>query len=262
MNAPPLNPALPLAGKRGLVTGIANADSIAWGCAKAFRAMGAELAVTYLNDKALPHVEPLARQVDASLLMPLNLLNEGELEAVFDRVTAEWGQLDFVLHSIAFAPRADLHGRVTDCSREGFLQAMDVSCWSFIRMAKLAEPLMTQGGALFCMSYYGSQMVVEHYNMMGPVKAALESATRYLAAELGPQGIRVHAISPGPLKTRAASGIAEFDALLDRAQSKAPARSLVSIDDVGEATAWLATDAARLMTGQTLYIDGGYHIID
>ncbi|RSE82342.1 enoyl-ACP reductase FabI [Achromobacter denitrificans] len=253
---------LPLAGKRGLITGIANTDSIAWGCAKAFRALGAELAVTYLNEKALPHVEPLARQVDASLLLPMNLLNDGELESVFDCIETDWGQLDFVLHSVAFAPRADLHGRVTDCSRAGFLQAMDVSCWSFIRMAKLAEPLMPQGGALFCMSYYGSQMVVEHYNMMGPVKAALESATRYLAAELGPQGIRVHAISPGPLKTRAASGIAEFDALLDRAQSKAPARSLVSIDDVGEATAWLATDAARLMTGQTLYIDGGYHIID
>ncbi|MBB1626121.1 enoyl-ACP reductase FabI [Achromobacter sp. UMC71] len=257
-----MSAALPLAGKRGLVTGIANADSIAWGCAKAFRAMGAELAVTYLNDKARPHVEPLARQVDASLLMPLDLLQDGQLEAVFDRITEQWGGLDFVLHSIAYAPREDLHGRVTDCSRAGFLQAMDVSCWSFIRMAKLAEPLMPGGGALFCMSYYGSQMVVEHYNMMGPVKAALESATRYLAAELGPQGIRVHAISPGPLKTRAASGIAEFDALLDRAQAKAPARSLVSIDDVGEATAWLATDAARLMTGQTLYIDGGYHIID
>lgn len=257
-----MSAALPLAGKRGLVTGIANADSIAWGCAKAFRAMGAELAVTYLNDKARPHVEPLARQVDASLLMPLDLLRKGELEAVFERIAAEWDGLDFVLHSIAYAPRDDLHGRVTDCSRAGFLTAMDVSCWSFIRMAKLAEPLMPCGGALFCMSYYGSQMVVEHYNMMGPVKAALESATRYLAAELGPQGIRVHAISPGPLKTRAASGIAEFDALLDRAQAKAPARSLVSIDDVGEATAWLATDAARRMTGQTLYIDGGYHIID
>lgn len=257
MNAP-----LPLAGKRGLVTGIANADSIAWGCAKAFRALGAELAVTYLNAKARPHVEPLARQVDAPLLLPLDLLREGELEAVFKRITREWGGLDFVLHSIAYAPREDLHGRVTDCSRDGFLTAMDVSCWSFIRMAKLAEPLMPAGGTLFCMSYYGSQMVVEHYNMMGPVKAALESATRYLAAELGPQGIRVHAISPGPLKTRAASGIAEFDALLDRAQAKAPARSLVSIDDVGEATAWLATDAARRMTGQTLYIDGGYHIID
>lgn len=253
---------LPLAGKRGLVTGIANADSIAWGCAKAFHALGAELAVTYLNDKALRHVEPLARQVEAPLLLPLDLMREGQLEAVFDSVAAEWGQLDFVLHSIAFAPRDDLHGRVTDCSREGFLQAMDVSCWSFIRMAKLAEPLMRNGGALFCMSYYGSQMVVEHYNMMGPVKAALESTTRYLAAELGPQGIRVHAISPGPLKTRAASGIAEFDALLDRAQAKAPTRSLVSIDDVGEATAWLATDAARRMTGQTIYIDGGYHIID
>lgn len=257
-----MSAALPLAGKRGLVTGIANADSIAWGCAKAFRAMGAELAVTYLNDKARPHVEPLARQVDAPLLMPLDLLREGELEAVFERIATEWGGLDFVLHSIAYAPRNDLHGRVTDCSRAGFLTAMDVSCWSFIRMAKLAEPLMPTGGTLFCMSYYGSQMVVEHYNMMGPVKAALESATRYLAAELGPQGIRVHAISPGPLKTRAASGIAEFDALLDRAQAKAPARSLVSIDDVGEATAWLATNAARRMTGQTLYIDGGYHIID
>ncbi len=253
---------LPLAGKRGLVTGIANADSIAWGCAKAFHALGAELAVTYLNDKALRQVEPLARQVEAPLLLPLDLMRDGELEAVFDTVANEWGQLDFVLHSIAFAPRDDLHGRVTDCSRAGFLQAMDVSCWSFIRMAKLAEPLMRNGGTLFCMSYYGSQMVVEHYNMMGPVKAALESATRYLAAELGPQGIRVHAISPGPLKTRAASGIAEFDALLDRAQAKAPTRSLVSIDDVGEATAWLATDAARRMTGQTIYIDGGYHIID
>lgn len=253
---------LPLVGKRGLITGIANADSIAWGCAKALRAMGAQLAVTYLNDKARPHVEPLARQVEASLLMPLDLLRDGQLEAVFSRLADNWGSLDFVLHSIAYAPRDDLHGRVTDCSRVGFLQAMDVSCWSFIRMAKLAEPLMPHGGTLFCMSYYGSQMVVEHYNMMGPVKAALESATRYLAAELGPQGIRVHAISPGPLKTRAASGIAEFDALLDRAQAKAPARSLVSIDDVGEATAWLATDAARRMTGQTLYIDGGYHIID
>ncbi|AZY48391.1 enoyl-ACP reductase FabI [Bordetella avium] len=253
---------LPLAGKRGLVTGIANEHSIAWGCAKAFRAMGAELALTYLNDKAHVHVEPLARQIEASLLMPLDLMRAGELESVFERVTQTWGSLDFVLHSIAYAPRDDLQGRVVDCSREGFLTAMDVSCWSFIRMAHLAEPLMPQGGTLFCMSYYGSQMVVENYNMMGPVKAALESATRYLAAELGPQGIRVHAISPGPLKTRAASGIAGFDDLLYKAQEKAPIRSLVDIDDVGEATAWLATDAARRMTGQTLYIDGGYHIVD
>lgn len=252
----------PLEGRRGLVTGIANEHSIAWGCAKAFRRLGAELAVTYLNEKAKPWIEPLARQVEAPILMPLDLREPGALQAVFERIGQEWGRLDFALHSIAFAPKDDLHGRVVDCSREGFLQAMDISCWSFIRMAALAEPLMTDGGALFCMTYYGSQMVVEHYNMMGPVKAALESATRYMAAELGPQGIRVHAVSPGPLKTRAASGIGHFDELLEKAQSKAPARSLVSIDDVGIAVAYLATDAAKLITGETLYIDGGYHIID
>jgi enoyl-[acyl-carrier protein] reductase I len=251
-----------LEGRRGLVTGIANDQSIAWGCAKAFRGLGAELAVTYLNEKAKPHVEPLARQLEAGLTAPLDLRREGELEALFAQITVRWGRLDFLLHSIAFAPMDDLQGRVVDCSKTGFLQAMEISCWSFIRMAKLAEPLMERGGALFCMSYYGSQMVVEHYNLMGPVKAALESATRYLAAELGPKGIRVHAISPGPLATRAASGIGHFDELLAKAQAKAPARSLVSIDDVGLATAYLATDAARLITGQTIYVDGGYHIID
>jgi len=251
-----------LEGRKGLVTGIANAQSIAWGCAKAFRGLGAELAVTYLNDKAKPFVEPLAREVEATLVMPLDLRIEGQLEAVFARIEKEWGRLDFVLHSIAYAPKEDLQGRVVDCSKAGFLLAMEISCWSFIRMAKLAEPLMDRGGALFCMTYYGSQMVVEHYGIMGPVKAALESATRYLAAELGPKGIRVHAISPGPLKTRAASGIPEFDELLHKAQAKAPVRSLVSIDDVGLATAYLATDAAKLITGSTLYIDGGYHIID
>ena len=251
-----------LDGRKGLVTGIANDQSIAWGCAKGFRALGAELAVTYLNERARPHVQPLAEQLEAPIVAPLDLREEGQLEAVFEEIRQRWGRLDFLLHSIAFAPRDDLHGRVVDCSKAGFLQAMDVSCWSFIRMAKLAEPLMDRGGALFCMTYYGSQMVVENYNLMGPVKAALESATRYLAAELGPKGIRVHAISPGPLKTRAASGIAEFDELLNKAQAKAPMQRLVSIDDVGLATAYLATDAARLLTGETLYIDGGYHIID
>ena len=251
-----------LKGKRGLITGIANDQSIAWGCAKAFRALGAELAVTYLNDKARRHVEPLAAELGAEILMPLDLRVDGQLEAVFDTMRQRWGSIDFVLHSLAFAPMVDLHGRVVDCSREGFLQAMDISCWSFIRMAHLAEPMMPNGGTLFTMTYYGSQLVVENYNIMGPVKAALEASTRYLAAELGPKGIRVHAISPGPLKTRAASGIAEFDALIEKAQSKAPARSLVSIEDVGAATAFLALDAAKLMTGETLYVDGGYHIID
>jgi enoyl-[acyl-carrier protein] reductase I len=251
-----------LEGRKGLVTGIANDQSIAWGCAKAFRFLGADLAVTYLSEKAKPHVEPLAREADAEILLPLDLREEGQLEAVFEEITRRWGRLDFLLHSIAFAPRDDLQGRVVDCSRAGFLQAMDISCWSFIRMAHLAEPLMDRGGALFCMTYYGSRMVVENYNLMGPVKAALESATRYLAAELGPKGIRVHAVSPGPLKTRAASGIGHFDELLDKAQEKAPMQRLVSIDDVGMATAYLATDAAKLITGETIYIDGGYHVID
>jgi len=255
-------PNLGLEGRKGLVAGIANESSIAWGCAKAFRGIGAELAVTYLDERAKPYVEPLAQRLEAPLLLPLDLRVEGQLEAAFDRIAAEWGRLDFLLHSIAFAPKEDLHGRVVDCSKEGFRIAMEVSCWSFVRMAKLAEPLMREGGTLFCMTYYGSQLVVEHYGIMGPVKAALESATRYLAAELGPKGIRVHAISPGPLRTRAASGIPHFDEMLARAQEKAPARSLVSIDDVGLATAYLATDAGRLITGETLYIDGGYHVID
>jgi enoyl-[acyl-carrier protein] reductase I len=251
-----------LEGKRGLVVGIANDQSIAWGCAKAFRALGAELAVTYLNDKAKKFVEPLARELEAEILMPLDVGTPGQMEAVFKRIEKDWGRLDFLVHSIAFSPKEALRGRVVDVPRDGFLTTMDVSCWSFIRMAQLAEPLMKKGGTIFTMTYYGSQMVVKNYNIMGVAKAALECAVRYMAAELGPKGIRVHAISPGPLATRAASGIPEFDALLDKARAKAPARSLVSIDDVGAATAFLAHDAARLITGETLYIDGGYHIID
>jgi len=248
--------------KKALVTGVANDQSIAYGCAKAFRAFGADLAMTYRNEKAKKFVEPLAKELEASIFMPLDLQTEGSLEAIFEQIEKQWGKLDICLHSIAFAPKQDLQGRVVDCSKEGFLTAMEISCWSFIRMAKLAEPLMKDGGTLSTMTYYGSQMVVENYNIMGPVKAALESATRYLAAELGPKGIRVHAISPGPLKTRAASGITDFDELIAKAQAKAPARSLVSIDDVGVAVAFLSMNGAKLITGETLYIDGGYHIID
>ena len=249
------------AGKRGLVTGIANEQSIAYGCAKAFRRLGAEVAVTYLNDRAKPHVEPLARELGAPIFMALDVRAAGSMEAVFEVIAKKWGRLDFAVHSMAFAPKDDLHGRVVDCSRDGFLLAMDVSCHSFIRMARLAEPLMTAGGTLFTMSFYGAHKVVEHYNLMGPVKAALEAASRYLAWELGPKGIRVHVISPGPLKTRAASGINHFDELLEEAAAKAPARQLVSIDDVGIATAALAGDGARLITGETIYVDGGLHIV-
>jgi enoyl-[acyl-carrier protein] reductase I len=251
-----------LEGKKGLVVGIANDQSIAWGCARAFRAFGAELAITYLNEKARKYVEPLAREVEAEIVMPMDMREDGQLEAVFDQISEAWGELDFLVHSIAFAPKETLQGRVTDAPRDGFLATMEISCWSFIRMAHLAEPLMKNGGSLFTMTYYGSQAVVENYNIMGVAKAALESSVRYLAAELGPKGIRVHAISPGPLATRAASGIPEFDDLLSKAKTKAPSRQLVGIDDVGVATAFLAHDAARLMTGDVLYIDGGYHIID
>jgi enoyl-[acyl-carrier protein] reductase I len=251
-----------LQGKKGLVVGIANESSIAWGCARAFRALGAELAVTYLNEKAKRFVEPLAQALESKIFMPLDVMVTGETEAVFERIGKEWGQLDFLVHSIAFSPKEALHGRVIDVGRDGFLKTMDVSCWSFIRMAHLAEPLMKNGGTMFTMSYYGSQMVVENYNIMGVAKAALECAVRYVAAEVGPKGIRVHAISPGPLATRAASGIPEFDELLDKAQEKAPTRSLVSIDDVGRAVAFLALDGAKLITGDTIYIDGGYHIMD
>ena len=251
-----------LEGKKGLIVGIANEQSIAWGCAKAFRALGADLAVTYLNDKAKKYVEPLARELEAPIFLPLDVQTPGQMEAVFETIDKTWGELDFAVHSIAFSPKGTLQGRVVDVPRDGFLSTMEISCWSFMRMAHLAEPLMSKGGTLFTMTYYGSQMVVENYNVMGVAKAALESAVRYMAAELGPKGIRVHAISPGPLSTRAASGIPEFDELLEKARVKAPARSLVSIEDVGTATAFLAHDSARLITGDTLYIDGGYHIID
>jgi enoyl-[acyl-carrier protein] reductase I len=251
-----------LKGRKGLIVGIANDQSIAWGCAKAFRALGADLAVTYLNERAKKYVEPLAKELEAPIFMPLDVNAEGQTEQVFNRIAKEWGQLDFLLHSIAFSPKDALHGRVIDVERDGFLKTMEVSCWSFMRMAHLAEPLMKRGGTMFTMTYYGSQMVVRNYNVMGVAKAALEAAVRYIAAEVGPKGIRVHAISPGPLATRAASGIPEFDDLMDKAQARAPARSLVSIDDVGAATAFLALDGAKLITGSVMYIDGGYHIID
>lgn len=250
-----------LTGKKGLVIGIANQHSIAWGCARAFHAAGAELAVTWLNEKAKAYVEPLAQQLEASIQMALDVEQAGQLETVFDAITKQWGQLDFVLHSIAFAPKADLQGRLLDSSREGFARAMDISCHSLMRVARLAEPLMQQGGSLLTMSYLGADEVVANYGLMGPVKAALESSVRYLATELGPQGIRVNAVSPGPLATRAASGITGFDELLNNAVKRAPMRRLVDIDDVGALCTFLVSDAARSITGDTLFVDAGYHIL-
>ena len=250
-----------LTGHKALVVGIANDQSIAYGCAKAFRDAGAELAVTWLNEKARPHVEPLALALEAPITGALDVAVPGQLEAVFDQVRTRWGRLDILVHSIAFAPLDDLRGGLLDCSAEGFAKAMDISCHSFVRMARLAAPLMADGGTMFAMSYLGANRVVPNYNVMGPVKAALEASCRYLAYELGPRRIRVHAISPGPLKTRAASGLKDFELLLNEATCKAPLGELVDIMDVGYACAYLATPFAHRITGGTVYVDGGTNII-
>jgi enoyl-[acyl-carrier protein] reductase I len=259
MTSPPVTKVLD--GRKALVVGIANDQSIAWGCAKAFHQLGAKLAITYLNTKAKPHVEPLARELGAKVFLPLDVSVPGELEAVFDAVGKTWGRLDILVHSIAFAPKADLQGGLLDCSAEGFAKAMDVSCHSFVRMARLAAPLMKDGGTMLAMSYHGANKVVPTYSVMGPVKAALEASCRYLAYELGGRGIRVHAVSPGPLKTRAASGLKDFDLLLNEAAQRAPIGELVDVMDVGYTCAFLATPYARRLSGETLYVDGGVNIM-
>ena len=250
-----------LAGQKALVVGVANDQSIAWGCAKAFREQGADLAITYLNPKAEPHVRPLAESLGAELILPLDVTDDAQMDQVYATIAEKWGRLDTVLHSIAFCPREDLHGRVVDSSRQGFAMAMDVSVHSFLRMVRRAEPLMPAGGTCMTVSFYGSEKVVENYNIMGPVKAALEASVRYAAAELGEKRISVHALSPGPLKTRAASGIAEFDELLELAAERAPTHLLATIEDVGAYAAFLASREAANLTGGVHLIDGGYSII-
>lgn len=247
--------------KRALIVGVANENSIAYGCAKALKQSGHELAITYLNDKAERFVRPLAEELKAKIIAPLDVSQTGQLEDVFSHINDLWGGLDTLVHSIAFCPKDDLHGRVVDCSSEGFKSAMDISVHSFLRMIRLAEPLMTAGGTCMTVTFYGSEKVVEHYNAMGPVKAALESVTRYAAAELGEKGIRIHALSPGPLRTRAASGIDHFDEMLDDAAKRAPTHQLASVDDVGAYAAFLASDGAKNVTGGVHLIDGGYSIV-
>jgi enoyl-[acyl-carrier protein] reductase I len=250
-----------LKGNKALIAGIANEYSIAYGCAKAFRELGADLAITYADDKTRTYVEPLARELEAPILMPLDVTKQGDIDAVFAQIEREWGKLDIFVHSIAWAPKQDLQGGLLNCSAEGFCKAMDISCHSFVRMARLAAPLMKDGGTMFTMSYYGANKVAPNYNVMGPVKAALEASARYLAYELGPQHIRVHAMSPGPLKTRAASGLKDFDLMLAEAAQRAPLGELVDIMDVGFTCAFLATPYARRLSGETLYVDGGVHIM-
>jgi enoyl-[acyl-carrier protein] reductase I len=254
-------PRLILQGAKALITGVANEHSIAYGCAKAFRELGADVALTYANEKTRPYVEPLAQALGAEIFMPFDVTDEQELGAVFEQIDARWGRLDILVHAVAWAPKADLHGGLLQSSREGFLSAIDISCHSFVRMARLAAPLMKDGGTMLTMSYYGANKVVPSYSMMGPVKAALEACARYLAFELGPRDIRVHAISPGPLKTRAASGLKDFDLLLNEAVERAPLGEVVDIMDVGYTCAFLATPYARRLSGSTLYIDGGLNIV-
>ena len=234
-----MKPIVDLTGKRVLVVGIANKSSIAYGCAEALQSAGADLAVTYLNAKAEPHVRPLAEALNASIIVPCDVRVPGELEAVFETIRTSWGRLDGIVHSIAFAPREDLHNGLVHCSADGFAMAMDVSCHSFIRMAKLALPLMADGGSLQTVSFFGANRVVEHYNLMGPVKAA----------------------SSGPVVTRAASGIDRFDDLLEKARERAPDHQLVTIEQIGRISAFLASDAGSAMTGSTSYADHGFHIV-
>ena len=253
-------PLVDLRGKRGLIVGIANEQSIAAGCGGAFRRAGARLGATYLNDKAEPFVRPIAERLGCEFLLPCNVQNEQQFDELFEWIASDWGSLDFLLHSIAFAPTEDLHGRVVDCSASGFATAMDVSCHSFIRMARAAEPLMAEGGCMLAVTFHGSERVVPHYSLMGPVKAALESSVRYLATELGPRDIRVHAISPGPIATRAASGIEHFDELL-KAAERAPEHRRVGIEDVGNLAAFLVSDAASCITGTVIPVDCGAHLL-
>ena len=246
---------------KGLVVGLANDQSIAWGCVQAFNAMGAELAITYQNEKTKKYIEPLVKQVNAPIFELFDVTNPEQEEALFKKIEAEWGELDFVLHSLAFAPKEDLHGRVVDCSADGFKMAMDISCHSLIRLSKRAEPLMKNGGSILTMSYYGAEKVVKNYNMMGPVKAALESSARALAVELGEKGIRVNVVSPGPVLTRAASGLSHFDALMEKAIEITPSHQLVTTEQIGGTAAFLVSDKSKNITGQIIFVDNGYNIV-
>jgi enoyl-[acyl-carrier protein] reductase I len=250
-----------LEGKVGLIFGIANESSIAYGVAKVCQAAGAQVGVTYLNEKAEPYVKPLAEEVESAFTMPMDVQKPGQLEAVFEQAKKQWGRLDFLLHALAYAPLPDLRGRLVDCSQEGWNIAMDISVHSFIRMARQAEPLMIGGGCLVTLSYLGGERVIKGYKMMGPVKAALQQTTEYLAAELGGKGIRVHTISPGPILTRAATGLAEFESLLREVYSRAPEHIPVTIEDVGFLAAYLFSDRARSMTGNLIYLDSGFNIM-
>lgn len=249
-----------LTGLRGLVVGVANEHSIAAAAVRGLHAQGAQLVATCLNEKARSFASPVTEPLGVPLLT-CNVAEDGSLEATVAQAVGQLGGLDFVVHSIAWAPLEDLHGRVTDSSREGFEKAMSISCHSFAELGRLVAPHMSNGGSLITMTYHGADEVVPNYGLMGPVKAALESMVRYMAFELGAQGIRVHAISPGPVPTRAASGLQDFDKLMAEAARKSPLGRLVSLEEISALTTFLCSPASSGMTGQTIYVDAGYNMM-
>jgi enoyl-[acyl-carrier protein] reductase I len=250
-----------MAGKRGVVLGVANNRSIAWGITKAVDDQGAEVALTYQGEALKKRVEPLAQEVGSKLVLPCDVTDEASVDAVFEAVGDAWGSLDFLVHAVAFSDKEELDGRYVDTSQDNFTQTLLISCYSFTALAKRAEPLMKHGGSLLTLTYYGAEKVMPHYNVMGVAKAALEASVRYLAADLGKGNIRVNAISAGPIRTLAASGIADFRYILKWNEYNSPLRRTVSIEDVGAGALYLLSDLGRGVTGEILHIDAGYHVV-
>ena len=250
-----------MAGKRGLIMGVANNRSIAWGIAKALADSGAELALTYQGDALRKRVEPLAKELGAIVAGNCDVTDEASIDAVFDHVAETWGKIDFIVHAIAFSDKDELTGRYVDTTAGNFARTMQISCYSFTAVAQRAEKLMTDGGSMLTLTYYGAEKVMPHYNVMGVAKAALEASVRYLAADLGKDGIRVNAISAGPIKTLAASGIGDFRYILKWNEYNAPLRRNVTIEDVGGAGLYFCSDLSSGVTGETHHVDAGYHVV-
>ena len=250
-----------MAGKRGLILGVANNRSIAWGIAKACAAQGAELALTYQGDALKKRVEPLAQELGAHLAGHCDVTEMATVDAVFENVSKRWGKLDFLVHAIAFSDKDELTGRYVETTRENFLRTMDISVYSLTAVAKRAEPLMTDGGSIVTLTYYGAEKVMPHYNVMGVAKAALEASVRYLAVDLGGNGIRVNAISAGPIKTLAASGVGDFRYILRWNEYNSPLKRSTTIEEVGESALYFLSDMARGVTGEVHHVDSGYHVV-
>ena len=250
-----------MAGKRGLIMGLANDKSIAWGIAKACADAGAELAFSYQGDALLKRVGPLAEQLGSDVVLPCDVGDMASVDGLFAELEKRWGKLDFLVHAIGFSDKNELRGRYVDTSRDNFLMTMDISVYSFTAVAKRAEAMMPDGGAMLTLTYYGAEQVMPHYNVMGVAKAALEASVKYLAEDLGKDGIRVNAISAGPIKTLAASGIGDFRYILKWNELNSPLRRNVTIEDVGNSALYLLSDLGSGVTGENLHVDAGYHIV-